>query len=113
MPEIPLDGARRIDCVRGMRELPDACVDLVFTSPPYADLRDYARVRPDDYAGWFLPAAFEMRRVLKERGSLVLNLNDRCVRGARHLFVFKLVVAMVEIVRMPLIETQEPIRITA
>ena len=93
------------DCVPLMRELPDACVDLVFTSPPYADLRDYARIRPDDYVGWFLPAACEIKRVLKPRGSFVLNINDRCARGARHLFVFKLVVAMVEIVRMPLVET--------
>jgi DNA modification methylase len=105
MPLPCLDAAREMDCVRGMRELPDACIDLVFTSPPYADLRRETRVRPDDYAGWFLPAAFEIRRVLKDRGSLVLNLNDRCVHGARHLFVFKLVVAMAEVVRMPLIET--------
>ncbi len=123
-----LNRVRAGDGVALMRELPDACVDLVFTSPPYADLRDYARshgsappapafaetsdtrgrdgrIRPDDYVGWFLPAAYEIRRVLKGRGSLVLNLNDRCVKGARHLYVFKLVVAMVEIVRMPLIET--------
>ncbi len=111
-----LNAVRAGDCVAGMRRLPDACVDLVFTSPPYADLRDYARgsspalrrgerIRPDDYVGWFLPAAYEIRRVLKSRGSFVLNINDRCIRGARHLFVFKLVVAMVEIVRMPLIET--------
>ena len=93
------------DCVVGMRRLPDAFVDLVFTSPPYADLRDYARIKPDDYVGWFLPAAYEIRRLLKPRGSFVLNINDRCVHGARHLYVFKLVVAMVEIVRMPLIET--------
>ncbi len=93
------------DCVLGMRALPDACVDLVFTSPPYADLREYARIRPDDYVGWFLPAALEIRRVLKSRGSFVLNINDRCVRGARHLYVFKLVVALVDIVGLPLIET--------
>ena len=93
------------DCVAGMRRLPGDCVDLVFTSPPYADLRDYARIRPDDYVGWFLPAAYEIKRVLKPRGSFVLNINDRCVRGARHLYVFRLVVALVDIVGMPLIET--------
>ena len=102
---LALDEARAGDCVALMRELPEACVDLVFTSPPYADLRDYARIRPDDYVGWFLPAAYEMKRVLKPRGSLVLNLNDLCDRGARHLYVFKLVTAMVEIVGLPLIET--------
>ena len=99
--------ARAGDCVPLMRELPDACVDLVFTSPPYADLRDYASIRPDDYVGWFLPAAYEIKRVLKERGSFVLNINDRCARCARHLFVFKLVIAMVEIARMPLVRSEE------
>jgi len=100
-----LNTVRTEDCLTGMRKLPDAFVDLVFTSPPYADLRDYAAIRPDDYVGWFLPIAYEIRRLLKRRGSFVLNLNDRCVRGARHTFVHRLVVAMVDIVRMPLIET--------
>jgi len=100
-----LNTVRHEDCVVGMRKLPAAFVDLVFTSPPYADLRDYARIPPDDYVGWFLPVAYEIRRVLKPRGSFVLNINDRCVKGARHLYVFKLVLAVVEIVGMPLIET--------
>ncbi|HUU42499.1 MAG TPA: site-specific DNA-methyltransferase [Planctomycetota bacterium] len=100
-----LNTVRKEDCLAGMRKMPDAFVDLVFTSPPYADLRDYARIRPDDYVGWFLPIAYEIRRLLKPRGSFVLNLNDRCVRGARHTFVHRLVVAMVDVVRMPLIET--------
>lgn len=95
----------RVDCLVGMRKLPEACVDLVFTSPPYADLRDYARIKPDDYVRWFVPRAYEMRRVLKDSGSLVLNINDRCVRKRRHLYVHKLVVALVEIVGLHLIET--------
>jgi len=100
-----LNTVRTEDCLQGMRKLPDAFVDLVFTSPPYADLRDYARIRPDDYVGWFLPVAYEIKRVLKRRGSFVLNINDRCVRKSRHPYVFKLVVALVEIVGLPLIET--------
>lgn len=100
-----LNTIRKEDCVLGMRKLPEAFVDLVFTSPPYADLRDYVRIRPDDYVGWFLPVAYEIKRILKPRGSLVLNINDRCVRKSRHLYVFKLVVAIVEVTGLPLIET--------
>lgn len=100
-----LNTIRKEDCLTGMRKLPDAFVDLAFTSPPYADLRDYARIRPDDYVGWFLPVAYEIRRLLKPSGSFVLNINDRCVRKSRHLYVFKLVIAVVDIVGMPLIET--------
>ena len=29
------------DCVQGMRKLPDACIDLTVTSPPYDNLRTY------------------------------------------------------------------------
>lgn len=100
-----LNTIRKEDCLKGMRKLPDGFVDLVFTSPPYADLRDYARIRPDDYVGWFLPMAYEIKRLLKEGGSFILNINDRCVRKSRHLYVFKLVVAIVETVGFPLIET--------
>jgi len=100
-----LNTVRHEDCLPGMRKLPDGFVDLVFTSPPYADLRDYASIRPDDYVGWFLPIAYEIRRLLKDSGSFVLNINDRCVRRSRHLYVFKLVVALVETVKLPLIET--------
>jgi len=94
-----------VDCLEGMARLPEACVDLVFTSPPYADLREYARIKPDDYVKWFIPRALQMQRVLKPTGSLILNINDRCVRKSRHLYVHKLVVALVEIVGFHLIDT--------
>ena len=100
-----LNTVRHEDCLAGMRKMPDGFVDLVFTSPPYADLRDYASIRPDDYVGWFLPIAYEVKRLLKDGGSFVLNINDRCVRRSRHLYVFKLVVALVDIVKLPLIDT--------
>ena len=105
-PKLPGMGRiRRVDCLTGMQKLPEDCIDLVFTSPPYADLREYARIKADDYVGWFVPRAYEMRRVLKENGSLILNINDRCVRKRRHLYVHKLVIALVEIVGFHLIET--------
>ena len=95
----------RIDCLVGLAKLPEGCVDLAFTSPPYADLRNYARIKADDYVEWFLPRAREVRRVLAPTGSFVLNINDRCVRKRRHLYVHKLVVALVENVGLNLIET--------
>lgn len=100
-----LNRIHQVDCLEGMGGLPEECVDLVFTSPPYADLRAYARIRPDDYVGWFLPRAYQMKRVLKPTGSLILNINDRCVKKRRHLYVHKLVIALVEIVGFHLIET--------
>ena len=45
------------DCLAVMADLPPACVDLVVTSPPYADARkhDYGGVAPGEYVDWFLP----------------------------------------------------------
>ena len=105
MKEPRVQNLYREDCLTGLRRLPDSSVDLVFTSPPYADLRDYARIRPDDYVDWFLPRARQIHRVLTPTGSFILNINDRCVRGARHLYVHRLVIALVEEVRFRLIDT--------
>ena len=86
------------DCVEVMRRIPAASVDLVITSPPYADQRDYgialASVAPDDYVDWFLPKAAQIYRVLKPTGSFVLNINDKVVNGFQHLYVFELVLRL-------------------
>jgi len=61
------------DGLAGLRSLPAQSVDLVFTSPPYARRRAYARIHPDEYVDWFLPWAAEIERVLRPTGSFVLN----------------------------------------
>ena len=56
------------DCTEVMREMPDGCVDLVVTDPPYgARYRDRAgrRVANDDNLLWLLPAFAQAARVLK------------------------------------------------
>lgn len=47
------------DCGVVLRQLPSESVDLIFTSPPYADQRQktYGGVKPDEYVDWFLPKA--------------------------------------------------------
>ena len=61
------------DCEEVLKQLPDNCVDLIFTSPPYADQRErsYGGVRPDAYVGWFLPKAEQFLRVLAPTGTLL------------------------------------------
>jgi len=68
-------------------------VDLIVTSPPYADQRKntYGGVPPDEYVAWFLPIADELYRVLKPRGSFVLNIKERVVNGERHTYVIELI----------------------
>jgi site-specific DNA-methyltransferase (adenine-specific) len=72
------------DCRTVLTQLPDDCVDLIITSPPYADQRKhiYGGVHPDQYVEWFLPIAAELKRVLKPTGSFVLNIKERVVTAS-------------------------------
>ena len=57
-------------------------VDLVVTSPPYADLKDYEGngcIAPEKYPLWFLPIVKQIARVLTEKGSLLIVIDD-CIR---------------------------------
>jgi len=84
------------DCEEILKQAPDQCVDLIVTSPPYADQRQstYGGVAPDDYVSWFLPKADQFLRVLKPTGSFILNIKERVVDGERHTYVMELVIAM-------------------
>ena len=84
------------DCRALLPRLPNACVDLIVTSPPYADQRrhTYGGVPPDEYVAWFLPIAAELQRVLKPTGSFVLNIKERVANGERHTYVLELILEM-------------------
>jgi site-specific DNA-methyltransferase (cytosine-N4-specific) len=78
--------------------------DLVLTSPPYADMRDYVKIPADKYVDWFLPTAARIYSVLKTNGVFVLNIRNNVVKGKRHTYVYKLVDKLVEEVGFDLIE---------
>lgn len=84
------------DCLKVLPSLPANCIDLIVTSPPYADRRakTYGGVKPDGYVEWFLPIAKELQRVLKPTGSFILNIKEPAVNGERHTYVIELVLAM-------------------
>lgn len=84
------------NCEALLPTLPDACVDLIVTSPPYADQRknSYGGIAPDDCVAWFLPIAAQLQRVLKPTGSFILNIKERVVNGERHTYVIELILAM-------------------
>jgi site-specific DNA-methyltransferase (adenine-specific) len=84
------------DCRQALRQLPDNSVDLIVTSPPYADQRKhtYGGTAPDQYVAWFLPMAGEMLRVLKPTGTFILNIKERVVSGERHTYVLELILEM-------------------
>lgn len=83
------------DCFELIKDLPDNSVDLVITSPPYADIVNYGKnisiQKPNEYCDWFLPLFNEIYRVLKPSGSFILNINDNCKNGLRNPFVYELI----------------------
>ena len=84
------------DCEEILKTLPDNSVDLIFTSPPYADQRKktYGGIHPDDYVDWFLPKTEQMLRVLKPTGTFVLNIKEKVVNGERSTYVMELIIEM-------------------
>lgn len=84
------------DCREELRKITDNSVDLIFTSPPYADSRKntYGGVSPEKYVEWFLPISAELLRVLKPTGTFVLNIKEKVVDGERHTYVIELILEM-------------------
>ena len=84
------------DCQEELKKLRKNSVDLIVTSPPYADRRKntYGGVHPDQYVDWFLPITKELHRVLKPSGSFVLNIKERTMNGERHTYVIELILAL-------------------
>ena len=65
------------DCVAGMRSLPDECIDLTVTSPPYDNLRKYNGFNWD-----FEATAKELYRITKTGGVVVWIVADATVKGS-------------------------------
>lgn len=71
------------DCVQAMREMPAQSVNSCVTSPPYFGLRDYghegqlgAEPTPDEFVEALVRVFREVRRVLRDDGTVWLNLGD-------------------------------------
>lgn len=81
-----------------LSELKDNSVNLIFTSPPYADSRKttYGGIHPNKYVEWFLPFSEELFRVLKPTGTFILNIKEKVVDGERHTYVLELIKSMRE-----------------
>ena len=84
------------DSAEVLKTLPDNSIDLIVTSPPYADQRKstYGGISPDKYVEWFLPISEQLLRVLKPSGTFVLNIKEKVVDGERSTYVMELILAM-------------------
>lgn len=77
-----------IDCLTGLRNLPDDSIDCCVTSPPYFNLRDYGvsgqiglEDTPEQYIQKMVGVFHEVRRVLAPAGTLWVNIGD-CYAGS-------------------------------
>ena len=80
--------------------LPAHSVDLIVTSPPFGLVRKkgYGNADADEYLDWFQPFAAAFRRVLRDTGSLVIDIGGAWIAGqpTRSLYHFKLLVMLCE-----------------
>ncbi|MBC8525385.1 MAG: site-specific DNA-methyltransferase [Candidatus Cloacimonetes bacterium] len=79
-----------------LKTIEDNSIDLIITSPPYADsrIKTYGGIHPNDYVKWFLPITKELLRVLKSTGTFILNIKEKVVNGERHIYVLNLIIEM-------------------
>jgi DNA modification methylase len=84
------------NCVDILSSYAEQSVDLIVTSPPYADSRKstYGGIHPDHYVEWFLPISEKLFRVLKNDGSFILNIKEKALNGERHTYVLELILAL-------------------
>lgn len=96
--QTPFGSAYLGDSFHLMQRLPDESVDLIMTSPPFALQRkkEYGNADPEDYVAWFLPFAFQFRRILKKTGSLVIDIGGSWIKGqpTKSLYHLELLLAL-------------------
>ena len=81
--DIELDKVYNMDCLSGLRQMPDNSVDCCITSPPYYALRDYGcegqiglEDTPQAYIDRLTEVFMEVYRVMKPTGTLWVNIGD-------------------------------------
>ena len=93
-----------VNCIAGMQQLDDECIDLVVTSPPYDDLRTY-----NDNTKWdinvFYSVAAQLTRVLKPGGVIMWNVNDATIKGSETGSSFRQALHFMDVCKLRLHDT--------
>jgi len=83
-----------------MRDMAPKTVDLVITSPPFGLVRkkEYGNANASEYLAWFRPFADQFRRIIRDTGSLVVDIGGSWIPGqpTRSLYHFKLLIMLCE-----------------
>lgn len=97
-----------LDSLEGMRLLPDKSVNAIITSPPFALLRQkaYGNMAEGQYVEWFMEFAKEFHRILRDDGSLVIEIGGAWMPGkpVRSIYQFDLLVRLVRELKFELAE---------
>jgi DNA modification methylase len=81
--DLPVNQIIQGDCLEVMKGLPDKCIDLTVTSPPYDNLRTY-----NGFVFDFEGIAKELYRITKDGGVVVWVVGDRVINGSETLIPF-------------------------
>ena len=86
------------DCIDVLKTLPDSSVDSVVTSPPYAMQRasTYGGIPEKDYPEWTVAWMQEVWRVLKDDGSVIINISPHVKNGELSDYVLRTRLALRE-----------------
>lgn len=84
------------DSRKVLKTIGDNFIDLIITSPPYADRRKniYGGISTEKYVEWFLPVSEQLLRVLKPTGTFILNIKEKAENGERNTYVLELILAL-------------------
>jgi site-specific DNA-methyltransferase (cytosine-N4-specific) len=86
------------DSIELIKLIPDNSINLILTSPPFALTRkkEYGNESAEKYLDWFLPFAYEFKRVMAETGSFVLDLGGAYLPGnpIRSIYQYELLVKL-------------------
>lgn len=89
------------DVIKSLKKIPDKSIDVIITSPPYYQQRQYEingeigqEKTPEEYINKMLKVANELKRVLKDSGAYFLNIGDKYINLDQQLIPFKLAIEM-------------------
>lgn len=84
------------DSLAFMKKMPDASVDLILTSPPFALTRqkEYGNKQEQEYIDWFLKFSAQFYRILSDEGSLVMDFGGAYLPGypVRSIYQYELLI---------------------
>ena len=81
---LELNKIYNMDCIEGMKLLPDNSIDLVITSPPYDEIRGYKGFSLDLHS-----VGVQISRILKDGGICVMVIQDQTKKGRKTMTSFK------------------------